>query len=370
MDDPNTPPQGAEPNEASGPASPPKGLKRRLRWSTRGGEIIRSDGPHEVAVAEGTGNATGRIAIPQSEEPRTAGGDRIAFGPKRVVGVSSRDRFETGQALGPGARDRFESAPGAGSGPTDRFEGGSAEALRDRYAAAPMPSAPSYGGGQGPVVGAEQLKDRFAGGATGGGIRDRMQGGGAPGGEAGLSEGPTLDPTAFNDFYVGGPGAQAPAAPREGPHMGSSLQDRNLAGQAGAGYQDRMQGGEGPEARADRYEGAGEAVGPADRYAEVPGGGVERDRLDLPEGIQTHTQDPHRGTRKPARVDELLRQVPKPVFQPVEIFKDIQGLSKRMTGIRSETADIRGKLLPALPATASDDPSRKVSQWLKRKIPK
>jgi uncharacterized protein YktB (UPF0637 family) len=69
-------------------------------------------------------------------------------------------------------------------------------------------------------------------------------------------------------------------------------------------------------------------------------------------------------------VDELLRQVPKPVFQPVEIFKNIEGLSQRMTGIRSETADIRRKLSPALSATVSDDPSRKVSQWLKRKIPK
>ena len=370
MDDPNNPPPGAGPQEAGGQVGAPKGLKRRLRWSTRGGEIIRSDGPHEVSVAEGSGNATGRVAIPQSEEPRTTGGDRIAFGPKRVVGVSSRDRFETGQALGPGARDRFETAPGAGSGPADRFEGGSAEALRDRYAAAPAPSAPSYGGGQGPLVGAEQLKDRFAGGAAAAGIRDRMQGGGTPAGPTSRSEGPTLDPTAFNDFYVGGPGSQAPSAPREGPQMGTSLQDRNLAGQAGAGYQDRMQGGQGPEARADRYEGAGEAAAPADRYAEVPEGRIERDRLDLPEDMQTHTHDPHRGTRKPARVDELLRQVPKPVFQPVEIFKDIQGLSKRMTGIRSETADIRGKLSPALSATASDDPSRKVSQWLKRKIPK
>lgn len=374
MDDPNVPsPVGPTDAaaEAAGPTGAPKGLKRRLRWSTRGGEIIRSDGPHEVSVAEGAGNATGRVAIPQSEEPRTTGGDRIAYGPKRVVGVSSRDRFETGQALGPGARDRFESAPGAGSGPADRFEGGAAEeALRDRYATAPAPSTPSSSGEQGPVVGAEQLKDRFAGGAAGAGIRDRMQGGGVPGGPASRSEGPTLEPTGFNDFYVGGPGSQAPTAPREGPKTGSSLQDRNLAGQAGAGYQDRMQGGQGPEARADRYEGAGEAAAPTDRYAEVPDGRVERDRLDLPEDIQTRTQDPHRGSRKPLRVDELLRQVPKPLFQPVEIFKDIQGLSKRMTGIRYETADIRGKLSPALPATASDDPSRKVSQWLKRKIPK
>jgi hypothetical protein len=69
-------------------------------------------------------------------------------------------------------------------------------------------------------------------------------------------------------------------------------------------------------------------------------------------------------------VDELLRQVPKPVYDPVEMFRNIDGLSKRMTGIQTETADIRRKLSPALLATAPDESSRKVSPLLKRKLPK
>ena len=336
---------------------PPKGLKRRLRWSTRGGEIIRSDGPHEVSVTEGSADATARLAIPQSEEPRALGKDRIAYGPTRA-GVSSRDRFETGQGEGSGPRDRFESGQGSGEGARDRFQGG------------PAPDSPVNGGGQGPLVGAERLNDRFAGGDSGGGITDRMQGGGSPSDPRPSGDGPTVAPTAFNDFFVGGPGTPSPSRPRQGPQTGSHFEDRNAGGPSGQNIEDRMQGGPGADAYSDRYQGADLPGGPTDRYAEVPAGGGERDRLDLPEDAQIFTDNPHRGSRKPVRVDDLLRQVPKPVFQPVEIFKDIQGLSKRMTGIRSETADIRGKLSPALTAAVPEDPSRKVSQWLKKKLPK
>lgn len=357
MTDSSQRPPVAPPTESSADAgAAPKGLKRRLRWSTRGGEIIRSGGPHEVSVSEGSANATGRLAIPQSEEPRTAGGDRIAFGPTRV-GASSRDRFETGAAAG-GPRDRFETAQSPQAGAGDRFVG------------VPDSGKPPYGGGQGPLVQAEQLKDRFAHGAAGPGISDRMQGGPDGSSPAGPRDGPSVAATAFNDFFVGGPGTPAAARAGQGPQTGSHLQDRNEAGQSGSGIQDRMQGGPGADAYNDRFQGGATAEGPTDRYESLTPGSTERDRLDLPEDVKALTDNPNRGTRKPARVDDLLRQVPKPVFQPVEMFKDIQGLSKRMTGIREETADIRGKLSPALTASVPVDSSRKVSQWLKNKIPK
>jgi hypothetical protein len=352
-----------------GASGPPKGLKRRLRWSTRGGEIIRSDGPHEVSVSEGTGNAVGRVPIPQSEEPRSLLGDSIAFGLRRV-GVSSTDRFEAGETLGAPSRDRFEHGQSAEPGTQDRYAGGEVGGWRDRFADLPSGLTPSDAGDHAPVVGVDQLKDRFAAGAAGSPIRDRLEGGGAPDAPRPAADGPSLDAARFNDFYVGGPGAAAPDPSRSGPAAGSAFQDRNLGGATNPGIRDRMLGAQGPEALTYRNEGSEGQGKVGDRYLTVPDGGVARDRIDLPEGAETLPTHPHRGTRKPVRIDELLRQVPKPVFQPVEIFKDVQGITKRMTGIRSETADIEGRLSPALSGTASDDPLRKANQWLKKKLPK
>ena len=133
------------------------------------------------------------------------------------------------------------------------------------------------------------------------------------------------------------------------------------------GIQDRMQGGGSADAYSDRYQGGAGGPFAEDRYQGGADGGTDRDRIDLPEDAPVH---PHRGTRQPTRVDELLRQVPKPVYEPVEMFRNIAGLSKRMTGIQTETADIRRRLSRALSATASTELSRKVSPWLKRKLPK
>ncbi|MFZ9734670.1 MAG: hypothetical protein ACO3B4_06460 [Burkholderiaceae bacterium] len=390
-DQPSVPAQGDGAAPSNSPAQP-KGLKRRLRWSTRGGEIIRSGGPHEVTVVEGSGNATGRRATPQSDETRALGKDRIAFGPTGG-GAFGRDRFAGGDtSLAP--------AGSAAQGPTleaerlrDRFAGGSAGAgITDRMLGADR-QAPNTGSAAGPVLGATQftddyrggpagggIQDRNAGGMAGGGIRDRMLGADGQAANTGAADGPVLGATQLTDDYRGGPGglgiqdrlaggmSNGGIQDRNAGGTGSEgIQDRNAGGMGAGGIQDRMQGGGSADAYSDRYQGGAGGPFAEDRYQGGADGGTDRDRIDLPEDAPVH---PHRGTRQPTRVDELLRQVPKPVYEPVEMFRNIAGLSKRMTGIQTETADIRRRLSPALSATAPNDLSRKVSPWLKRKLPK
>lgn len=384
MDDPVNPPSA--PTESGRPAPAgetpaAKGLKRRLRWSTRGGEIIRSGGPHEVSVVDGSGNATGRRATPQSDEARALGKDRIAFGPTGG-GAFGRDRFAGGDtSLGPSGS--------AAQGPTleaerlrDRFSGGAAgAAISDRMLGAEG-QTPNAGPSDGPVLGATQFKDDYRGGVGGGGIQDRNAGGAGAGGIQDRNAGGSGS-TAIQDRNAGGPGSGGIQDRNAGGVGAGGIQDRNVGGAGNAGIQDRnsggmgngdiqdrMQGGGSADAYTDRYQGGAEGPSAEDRHEGGTKGSTERDRIDLPEDALGFSVHPHRGTRKPARVDELLRQVPKPVYDPVEMFRNIDGLSKRMTGIQTQTADIRRRLSPALLATATDESSRKVSPWLKRKLPK
>lgn len=358
MDDPVDQPLPQARGDGSAPTdSPaqPKGLKRRLRWSTRGGEIIRLGGPHEVFVVEGSGDAIGRRATPQSEEARELGRDRLAFGPAGT-GSFGRDRFAGGET------SASPSSSGA-QGPTlqaeplrDRFAGGSAGAgITDRMLGADR-QAPNTSSADGPVLGAAHFKDDFRGGFGGSSIQDRNAGGMGNGGiQDRLAGG--MGNTGIEDRHAGGMGS-------------GGIQDRNAGGAGAGGIQDRMQGGGSADAYTDRYQGGAGGPFAEDRYGGGADGGTDRDRIDLPEDVLEPAVHPHRGTRQPLRVDELLRQVPKPVYEPVEMFRNIAGLSKRMSGIQTETADIRRRLSPALSATAPNELSRKVSPWLKRKLPK
>jgi len=66
-----------------------------------------------------------------------------------------------------------------------------------------------------------------------------------------------------------------------------------------------------------------------------------------------------------------LAKVPKPVFQPVEMFKDVKKLNERLDTIRDRTAEVR-RGLTAEPRSSADTKSKgKDSAWLKKKnLPK
>jgi hypothetical protein len=192
-------------------------------------------------------------------------------------------------------------------------------------------------------------QDRYASGAAGDKVEDRYEGRGwdsiqdrlegAGGGEA------------IEDRYAGG-----------GP--ADSIQDRMAGGAGPGGIRDRMAGGAGPGGIQDRMEGGGSpGRGAGDRFVPLDQALVARDRLIL----QPIPETP----RRTHRLYEVLAKVPKPVFQPVEMFKDVEQLNTRLTDIRGRTDQIRKGM--ALEVGAAADPSsiRKDSKWpMKKKLPK
>ena len=119
--------------------------KRRLKWSNKAGEIIRSNNAHEVSMIEGGAVALGRKAIPQGSDSRSIDDDFQSAA--EASSGYGRDRFETA-ARGSKA-DRFESG-GASAGAADRNLAGQGQAgIEDRYAAGQAGSAirDNYQGG-------------------------------------------------------------------------------------------------------------------------------------------------------------------------------------------------------------------------------
>ena len=100
---------------------------------------------------------------------------------------------------------------------------------------------------------------------------------------------------------------------------------------------------------------------------------MERGRIALTEEALRRANSGHWGSRKPSRIDELLRKVPKPVFEPVNYFGDVEQIKQRLTGIREQTADIRKGLATGSVAPSSAGPAgsaisriRKVQPWQKK----
>jgi len=66
-----------------------------------------------------------------------------------------------------------------------------------------------------------------------------------------------------------------------------------------------------------------------------------------------------------------LAKVPKPVFQPVEMFKDVKKLNERLDTIRDRTAEVRRGLTAELRSSADTRSKGEDSAWLKKKnLPK
>ena len=208
---------------------------------------------------------------------------------------------------GKGAKDRYASGA-AGDKAEDRYEGRGWDSIQDRLEGA--------GGG-------EAIEDRYAGGGPADSIQDRMAGGAGPDG----------------------------------------IQDR-LEGGASSGIQDRMAGGAGPGGIQDRMEGGGNpARGPGDRFVPLDQALVARDRLIL--------QPIPEAPKRTHRLYEVLSKVPKPVFQPVEMFKDVEQLNTRLTDIRGRTDQIRKGMALEVGVAADASPTRKDSKWpMKKKLPK
>jgi len=334
--------------------------KRRLKWSNKAGEIIRSNNAHEVTVVEGGTVAVSRKAIPQSSETR-----------------SIQDDFESA-APGPSSgygRDRFVTAARGNTG--DRFESGAeSTGAADRYAA-----------GQGQAG----LEDRYAAGQAGAAIKDNYQGG--PEAQKQTSaEGPSLQREGFQDRTEGGGDTTAINDEFSGAGAGNAINDRFQGGGDAKPIEDRCEGAGGPEAFNDRYQGGGdaEAINDRNQGGQAPSGKasgfvslekamVERGRIELPEEALRRANSGHWGSRKPSRIDELLRKVPKPVFEPVAYFGDVEQIKQRLTVIREQTADIRkglvmvsvasssaGPLASAGPGVSAVSRIRKVRPWQKK----
>ncbi|MGA1093307.1 MAG: hypothetical protein ACO3TM_04105 [Burkholderiaceae bacterium] len=350
---PSTATSGAEGQVAPRP-------KRRLKWSNKAGEIIRSNNAHEVTVVEGGTVAVSRKAIPQSSETR-----------------SIQDDFESaapGTSSGYG-RDRFVTAARGNTG--DRFESGAeSKGAADRYAA-----------GQGQAG----LEDRYAAGQAGAAIKDNYQGG--PEAQKQTSaEGPSLQREGFQDRTEGGGDTAAINDEFSGAGAGNAINDRFQGGGDAKPIEDRFEGAGGPEAFNDRYQGGGdaEAINDRNQGGQAPSGKasgfvslekaiVERGRIELPEEALRRANSGHWGSRKPSRIDELLRKVPKPVFEPVAYFGDVEQIKQRLTVIREQTADIRkglatvsvasssaGPLASAGPGVSAVSRIRKVRPWQKK----
>jgi len=191
-------------------------------------------------------------------------------------------------------------------------------------------------------------QDRYAAGAAGDKVEDRYEGRGwdsiqdrlegAGGGEA------------IEDRYAGG-----------GP--ADRIQDR-LEGGASEGIQDRMAAGAGPGGIQDRMAGGGmPARGPGDRFVPLDQALVARDRLIL--------QPIPEAPKRTHRLYEVLAKVPKPVFQPVEMFKDVEQLNTRLSDIRGRTDQIRKGMALEVGVAADASSTRKDSKWpMKKKLPK
>ena len=353
--------------------------KRRLKWSNKAGEIIRSNNAHEVSMIEGGTVALSRKAIPQGSESRSIDDDFQSAA--EASSGYGRDRFETA-ARGSKA-DRFESG-GASAGAADRNLAGQGQAgIEDRYAAGQAGSAirDNYQGGpesrnqaavEGPSVQREGFEDRTEGGDDAGEVNDRLTGAAAG--------------TAINDRFQGG-GATQPIEDRnQGAGGSQTFNDRNQGGGGVDALNDRYQGGGAADAFNDRNEGAGgpQAFNDRNQAGQAPTGKasgfvslekaiVERGRIALTEEALRRANSGHWGSRKPSRIDELLRKVPKPVFEPVNYFGDVEQIKQRLTGIREQTADIRKGLATGSVASSSAGPAgsaisriRKVQPWQKK----
>ncbi len=341
--------------------------KRRLKWSNKAGEIIRSNNAHEVSMIEGGTVALGRKAIPQGSESRSIDDDFQSAAEEASSGYG-RDRFVTA-ARGSKA-DRFESG-GAPAGAADRYLAGQGQAgIEDRYASGQAGSAirDNYQGGpesrkqaavEGPSVQREGFEDRTEGGGDAGAVNDRLTGAGAG--------------TAINDRFQGG-GATQPIEDRnQGAGGSQAFNDRYQGGGGVDALNDRNQGAGGPQALNDRNQAGQAPAGKASGFVSLEKAIVERGRIALTEEALGRANSGHWGSRKPSRIDELLRKVPKPVFEPVNYFGDVEQIKQRLTGIREQTADIRKGLAAGSVAPSSAGPAgsaisriRKVQPWQKK----
>lgn len=353
--------------------------KRRLKWSNKAGEIIRSNNAHEVSMIEGGAVALGRKAIPQGSDSRSidddfqsAAGSSSGYGRDRFVTAargSKADRFESGGASA-GAADRYLAGQGQ-AGIEDRYASGQAgSAIRDNYQGGP--ESRNQAAVDGPSVQREGFVDRTEGGDDAGALNDRLTGAGAG--------------TAINDRFQGG-GATQPIEDRnQGAGGSQAFNDRNQGGGGVDALNDRYQGGGAADAFNDRNEGAGgpQAFNDRNQAGQAPTGKasgfvslekaiVERGRIALTEEALRRANSGHWGSRKPSRIDELLRKVPKPVFEPVNYFGDVEQIKQRLTGIREQTADIRKGLAMGSVAPSSAGPAgsaisriRKVQPWQKK----
>lgn len=149
----------------------------------------------------------------------------------------------------------------------------------------------------------------------------------------------------------------------EGAGGGEAIEDRYAGGGPADSIQDRMAGGAGPGGIQDRLEGGGNASGPGDRFVPLDQALVARDRLIL--------QPIPEAPKRTHRLYEVLAKVPKPVFQPVEMFKDVEQLNTRLTDIRGRTDQIRKGMALEVGVAADASPTRKDSKWpMKKKLPK
>ncbi|MGA1302121.1 MAG: hypothetical protein ACO3X3_06470, partial [Burkholderiaceae bacterium] len=203
--------------------------------------------------------------------------------------------------------------------------------------------------------------DRFEGGPEGKGAQDRYASGAAGDKVEDRYEGRGWD--SIQDRWEGAGGGEAIEDRYAGGGSADHIQDR-LEGGASEGVQDRMAGGAGPDGIQDRMEGGGKpARGPGDRFVPLDQALVARDRLIL--------QPIPEAPKRTHRLYEVLAKVPKPVFQPVEMFKDVEQLNTRLTDIRGRTDQIRKGMALEVGAAADASPTRKDSKWpMKKKLPK
>ena len=366
--------------------------KRRLKWSNKAGEIIRSNNAHEVSMIEGGAVALSRKAIPQGSESRSID-DNFESAAEASSGYG-RDRFVTA-ARGSKA-DRFESG-GASAGAADRYLAGQGQAgIEDRYASGQAGSAirDNYQGGpesrkqaavEGPSVQREGFEDRTDGGCDAGAVNDRLTGAGAGTAindrfQGGGATQPIEDRNqgaggsqAFNDRNQGGGGADALNDRNEGAGGSQAFNDRNQGGGGVDALNDRNQGLGGPQALNDRNQAGQAPAGKASGFVSLEKAIVERGRIALTEEALRRANSGHWGSSKPSRIDELLRKVPKPVFEPVNYFGYVEQIKQRLTGIREQTADIRkglatGSVAPSSAGLAGSAISRirKVQPWQKK----
>ena len=346
---------GSNPAAGQGQAAVAPRPKRRLKWSNKAGEIIRSNNAHEVSVVEGGTVAVSRKAIPQSTETRSIQDDFESAAPGPSSGYG-RDRFETAARGRQG--DRFESGQ-TSTGPEDRYLAGQ---------------------------GQPGLQDRYAAGQAGQAIQDNYQGGPQGPQAAGVAEGPSLQREGFQDRSAGGAGSGALNDNFAGAGPSAAINDRFQGGGDAKPLEDRFEGAGGPQAFNDRYQAGADAEGIQDRnqggqtaaakasgFVSLEKAIVERGRIDLPQDALRQAGGGHWGSRKPSRIDELLRKVPKPVFQPVAYFGDVEQIKQRLTVIREQTADIRKGLATVTVAASSAEPAasaasriRKVRPWQKK----